>query len=81
MTPTLPKCSSQKINVRLPWLVDASYSFQRPDVERILRPTIAWTFTLDLALRFFLALGLLSGRRLGFGQDMALPCYFGLQRP
>ena len=53
-------------------LIDPADALSRPDVECILRPTIAWTCTLKLAVGFFLDLGLLQGGQLRLRQDMAL---------
>lgn len=53
-------------------LGEPTYALQRPDIEGILCPTIPGTFTLKLAMRFFLHLGLLQRCDLRFSQAMTL---------
>jgi hypothetical protein len=48
------------IGIKEGLLVDPTDALQRPDIEGILCPTLPGTFTLKLAMRFFLHLGLLQ---------------------
>jgi len=59
-------------------LVAPAYTLERPDVERILRATLPWTFTLKFPVGFLVPCRRLQGRQLRLGQNMALLRPFGL---
>src|SRR3954469_6293276 len=59
-------------------LVDAAHALQRADIEGVLGDAVARALAVEFAMGFFLGLGLLHRRHLGFGQDDALLGDLGL---
>ena len=61
-------------------LIDPPAALQRATVERLLRPTLSWTFPRNLAMGFLLDFPLLQGGHLRCGQHVTLACDFGFSR-
>jgi hypothetical protein len=55
-------------------LANASDPLQRADVKGVLRPAIAGTLALELAMGLLVGLGFLERGDLGFGQENAVLC-------
>jgi hypothetical protein len=61
-------------------LIDPPDALQRTDIEGVLRPAIARTFALELAMRYLSALALRERGDLRFGEQDAFLCHLGFER-